>query len=221
MRTRTLVFILPSVLVVLLISSCATTSKMLIQSAENGDYAEVKRLIEEGEDVNAVSFWRGYTALMSASEKGHVEVATLLIDKGADVNAQNGDGLTALMIASRYGQTEIAKLLIEEGANVNAQGSREFNGWTALMYASQYGQTEVTKLLIEEGADVNAMSTNRGYQVAYRGGSGCERYVYNNYVWLCIRKRLYIIWGLYSINGGIGNGIYRYCQAAHKGGSGC
>jgi hypothetical protein len=41
MKARVLAFILPSVLVVLCINSCATTSKMLIQSAESGDYAEV------------------------------------------------------------------------------------------------------------------------------------------------------------------------------------
>ena len=48
---------------------------------------------------------------MYASENGHTEVVKLLLDTGADVNAQNADGETALIIASRYGNKEIAELL--------------------------------------------------------------------------------------------------------------
>ena len=115
MKTRTLVSILILVLVVLIISNCETTSKMLIRSAESGDYAEVIKLIEQGADVNEHG-WDGYTALMVASYKGHTEVARLLIEQGVDVNAQDKRGRTALEWASRYRHKEIVKLLKEAGA---------------------------------------------------------------------------------------------------------
>ena len=49
-------------------------------------------------------------------------IAKLLIEKGADVNAQGGDYKTALHAASLRGHEAIARLLIEKGADVNAHG---------------------------------------------------------------------------------------------------
>ena len=56
---------------------------------------------------------------MLSSEKGHKEIAELLLEKGADVNAKGKSGLTALMSASLRGHKEIAVLLIEKGAEIN------------------------------------------------------------------------------------------------------
>ena len=84
---------------------------------------------------------------MGASWNGHTEVARILIEEGADVNAQSNSGETALWAASRYGQhPDIVKLLIEEGADVNAQNDL---GYTALIYASTIGHKEIAKFLIE------------------------------------------------------------------------
>jgi ankyrin repeat protein len=54
--------------------------------------------------------------------EGHEAIAKLLIEKGADVNAQGGFYGNALQAASYEGHEAIAKLLIEKGADVNAQG---------------------------------------------------------------------------------------------------
>ncbi len=158
MKTRTLVYILILITVLIFAGSCATTSQRLRWSAESGDYAEVKRLIEEGADVNTQDQDLGWTALELASGKGHIEVVKLLIEEGANVNAQDQDGLgwTALISASYHGHPEIVKLLIDKGADVNAQ---DYYGYTALMYALEHGHTfggrvwvEIARLLREAGA---------------------------------------------------------------------
>ena len=53
-----------------------------------------------------------------------------LLDKGADVNAKQNDGLTALMTASPSGRVDFVQALIAKGADVNAKDN---NDLTALM----------------------------------------------------------------------------------------
>jgi ankyrin repeat protein len=55
--------------------------EVFFQSVRSGDYAAVKRLIEEGMDVNTQNN-NGSTALMWASQGGHLEVIKLLIEAG-------------------------------------------------------------------------------------------------------------------------------------------
>jgi len=140
--------------VLIVVGSCATF--MFKTSVNRGDYTNVKKNIDKGANVNAINLW-GNTALMEASSNGHTEIVKLLIEQGADVNAQPKlNGITALMLASSNGHTEIAKLLIKAGADVNAQSKHG----TALIKAWQEGYTEIAKLLIEEGADVNAQDSS-------------------------------------------------------------
>ena len=53
---------------------------------------------------------------MQASRQGQAEVAKLLLDRGADVNASFADGRTALTFASDRGYTDVVKLLKAHGA---------------------------------------------------------------------------------------------------------
>ena len=55
----------------------------------------------------------GVTALMLASDMGEHEVVKVLIDKGADVNAEDSRGYTALMAASDTGQIKAVEVLVE------------------------------------------------------------------------------------------------------------
>jgi ankyrin repeat protein len=60
------------------------------------------------------------TCLHFATQEGHTEIAKLLIEKGAGVNAKDKyNENTPLHMAVQEGYTEIAKLLIEKGADVN------------------------------------------------------------------------------------------------------
>ena len=64
--------------------------------------------------------WQGGfygNALQAASACGHKEIATLLLDKGADVNAQGGYYGNALYAASKSGHKEIVTLLQEHDAS--------------------------------------------------------------------------------------------------------
>jgi len=57
----------------------------LSQAARKGDAAAVKKLLDEGVDVNT-KFRYERTALSFAADRGHVDVVRLLIDRGADPN---------------------------------------------------------------------------------------------------------------------------------------
>ena len=49
----------------------------------------VKVLLDHGADVNSKENLRGTTALMWASAENHPDVVTLLVERGADIDAQS------------------------------------------------------------------------------------------------------------------------------------
>jgi hypothetical protein len=62
----------------------------------------------------------GRTALMWASEGGHEKVVRILLDAGADVNAQGGEYGNALQAASYHGHEKVMQILLDVGTDVNA-----------------------------------------------------------------------------------------------------
>lgn len=59
-----------------------------------------------------------HTALMEASMDGHVDVARLLLDSGAQVNMPVDSFESPLTLAACGGHVELAELLISRGANI-------------------------------------------------------------------------------------------------------
>lgn len=101
-------------------------------------------------------------------------MAHLLLDHGADANAQNRLGASVLTVASRGGHLGVVKLLLEAGAFVDhhkpsgeqpgAGDSRdELLDITALMAAIQHGHEAVVRLLLEWGADPNHTARTVGW----------------------------------------------------------
>jgi len=100
----------------------------------------------------------GATYLHTAVNNEEIEeIARLLIERGANVNVPDKDGVTPLF---RVASIKIARLLIERGANVNA-ADRE--GLTPLHMAVLEGLgIDLAKLLVMRGAEVNARN-NHGH----------------------------------------------------------
>ena len=80
----------------------------LINASDN---EELKRLLENGIDINAKD-GDGWTALMDASSKGNLEKVKLLIENGANIEVKDNKGDTALILASYCRRLEIIKYLV-------------------------------------------------------------------------------------------------------------
>ncbi|RDX72172.1 Phytochrome-interacting ankyrin-repeat protein 1, partial [Mucuna pruriens] len=85
--------------------------------ARKGDLKLVKKLLNEGMDVN-VSAWgpksKGVTPLHLAAEGGHIGVMDVLLERGADIDARTKG--TPLHIAAKERRRDVVKFLIENGA---------------------------------------------------------------------------------------------------------
>ena len=113
--------------------------------------------------------WEKQTAAWS---KGYGVIARMLLDHGADVNAQSKTGDTAIGNAAACGELDTVRLLLEKGARLNLPTHEVdllngkpldgTNGYMALAGATSAGQhnPEIIKLLLAHGAKPNARSTN-------------------------------------------------------------
>jgi ankyrin repeat protein len=124
------------------------------------DFTQLKALLGPKGSAN-VADDRGITPLMYAAEIGSPDAMRLLIDGGADVNAQNAFGSTALM----WSVSDPAKvrLLLDHGAQVNGRLEtipRPFA--CCLMNVAGNRNVEAVKLLLSKGAAVNAVSKTEG-----------------------------------------------------------
>lgn len=90
------------------------------------------------------------TALITYASRDREDVVKNLIDRGADVTLQDGDGDTALHLTVQNGNVALTNLLLAKGAPVNVKNKV---GGTPLMWAAATGNEELAKLLLEHGAD--------------------------------------------------------------------
>lgn len=134
-------------------------SQKMIDAVRADRDAEVKQLLQDGEDPNSVSYNGTEPLLSVAATMGSAKAMKVLLDAGADVNYKTKQySETALSKAVQPTRPavslSIAKILVGAGANVN-------DGWS-LKNCIQYTElNDVTKLLIASGADVNAVIENK------------------------------------------------------------
>jgi ankyrin repeat protein len=104
----------------------------LIGAIRKQDAAEVKKMLADKVDPNAPDQQLGMTPLAWAAAVGNVEIAGLLLERGAQVNGKNGDGATPLHVASFLGRAGVVELLLAKKGDPNARNTK---GETPLVLA--------------------------------------------------------------------------------------
>ena len=139
-----------------------TGARPLYLAATNGDAAAIARLLDAGEDANALLTAEGESVLMLTSQTGNAEAVKVLLDRGANPNTQQLRGQTALMWAAAEGHADVVKLLLARGADPGLSSTastkperRPPGGMTALLFAARQGKLEAARALLDGGADIN------------------------------------------------------------------
>jgi len=152
----------------------------LFYGVKNGNYTVCKYLIEKGADVNQIYTHNNtnITSLHLACYKNNMRVAKLLIQNGANLNAQDNDDNTPLLIATMNNNVELVKTLLdaEPSASASAAPSAivystldEHNnlGYTPLNIACEKGNRELIELFVSRGADLSH-AMNDGYKAIHQ-----------------------------------------------------
>ena len=85
----------------------------------------------------------------------------MLLQRGAEIDVQDGKGYTALCAATT-GHERVVELLLQHGADVNLQIS---DGAIALVVAAGVGNERVVELLLQHGADATVPRDTDVYTV--------------------------------------------------------
>jgi len=155
-KTQIANIMLAFLLVTFHLSLIAQDNAKLIEYIMYQEFDKAKELINDGADVNYQDESSGSTALMLACQYDFVEMATFLIEHGADLNLQSKNGQTALMASARVSE-DLFNLMLSKGADFKIKAS---DGTTALTQACTGVLREkvplaIVEKLLEKGADVD------------------------------------------------------------------
>ena len=132
----------------LLLIAIALYGGILHDAAYEGDGAKIKAQLatHSVDEQNAA----GLTALHVAIKMGDLKVAQLLLDNGADINAQDFNGYTPLILAVKMRNLELVTFVVTHGADVNLANK---DGVTPLHQAAFSGNEAVVDFLLKAKAD--------------------------------------------------------------------
>ncbi|XP_023189657.1 ankyrin-2 isoform X12 [Xiphophorus maculatus] len=128
------------------------SAALLLQNDHNADVQSkmmVNRTTENGKS--------GFTPLHIAAHYGNVNVATLLLNRGAAVDFTARNEITPLHVASKRGNTNMVALLLDRGSQIDAKTR---DGLTPLHCAARSGHDTALELLLEREAPILARTKN-------------------------------------------------------------
>lgn len=130
----------------------------LIVAVRNGDIASVKALLDKGADASAVSAVSQKipptSALHIALTNNRDDIASLLVDHGAQVNWRDAEGNAPFLIAVHNGRAPMIQKLLDKGADVNIAAVTP----SASRALEMTDDLKILDLLIQHGAEVNYQS---------------------------------------------------------------
>lgn len=148
-----------------------SVGEALVRIAEGGDIDRMRKMLDDGADVNMVVPGDG-TALIGAARGGQAAMVEFLLDQNANPDLEaRGDG-SPLIAAAAAGEVEIAEMLMNAGADRDKIVPGDEN---PLMQAAWNGHPDMVRLLLDRGADSNASTWADGelrtpLRLARRGG---------------------------------------------------
>ncbi|XP_063749377.1 ankyrin-3 isoform X12 [Eleginops maclovinus] len=122
---------------------------LLLQNDHNAD-VESKMMVNRTTES-------GFTPLHIAAHYGNINVATLLLNRGAAVDFKARNDITPLHVASKRGNSNMVRLLLERGSKIDA---RTKDGLTPLHCGARSGHEQVVEMLLDRGAPILSKTKN-------------------------------------------------------------
>ena len=114
-----------------------------------------------------------FTFLLLAVEGGYDQIVQLLLDHGADINAQSGKWGNALCTAIHNGDDKLVQILLDKGADINTQS----NYRSALGAASLRNNNKMMQMLLDKEVDINVRSEIYGNALKMASDEGHDKAV--------------------------------------------
>ncbi len=142
------------------------------EAIARGDIADVKRHLARGPGLARGATGAKLTPLHQAILRKKPEIAALLLDTGADVNAPDAANRTPLHMAVERADVAMVKMLLARHPDLT---KRDRTGWTPLHHAAAKNQVEIARLLLDGGANPNFLSELGGTPLhEAAAGAGAE-----------------------------------------------
>ncbi|XP_030297178.1 ankyrin-3-like isoform X39 [Sparus aurata] len=122
---------------------------LLLQNDHNAD-VESKMMVNRTTES-------GFTPLHIAAHYGNINVATLLLNRGAAVDFMARNDITPLHVASKRGNSNMVKLLLDRGSKIDAKTK---DGLTPLHCGARSGHEQVVEILLDRGAPFLSKTKN-------------------------------------------------------------